>query len=381
MKILIIAPSFAPFLGVGAARMTSLSKYLSENGEQITVITQDEKFYPNGSIGRSIPDGVNIIKTTFSKSAKTVLKAAIFGELEKHQYDICIASFGSYEAVALMPEIKRKFNVPYILDFRDLWIFDINRAYHRSLLIRVKSLIKKVLSYPVERRAIKYSAETVTVTEDDGKTMKLAYRPYKDKIITIFNGYEPAIKTVDTTIKDDGKFTIGISGKSAYYNPAAAEMFLDTIYELNNGDSAKIEISRIGAPESEMSEILKKYEDKSFYHDYGYKEYKDAVRLMGQADVCLIIDGSKSGLGTKVFDYIGLNKPIIYIGLKDSELVRLLSQFEHVYICYDGESVKSAIMDIGKNNVSVLTNKDVHMFSREEQNRRYYDLIKKVAGR
>lgn len=46
MKILIVSPAFAPLSTVGAARMTSLAKYLREKHE-VSVLTYSLSYYNN----------------------------------------------------------------------------------------------------------------------------------------------------------------------------------------------------------------------------------------------------------------------------------------------------------------------------------------------
>ena len=47
------------------------------------------------------------------------------------------------------------------------------------------------------------------------------------------------------------------------------------------------------------------------YQYIGKLGYDDAMQCLCHADAAVIIYGSKEGLGTKVFDYIGLNKPVM----------------------------------------------------------------------
>ena len=61
MHILILSLAYAPFSGVGAARMTTLSQYLLEKGEKVTVICYDSRIFGAGEQLREVPAGVQRI--------------------------------------------------------------------------------------------------------------------------------------------------------------------------------------------------------------------------------------------------------------------------------------------------------------------------------
>ena len=61
MNILILSLAYAPYSGVGAARMTSLSRYLIEKGCNVTVICYDCNVFGDKEQQREIPKGIERI--------------------------------------------------------------------------------------------------------------------------------------------------------------------------------------------------------------------------------------------------------------------------------------------------------------------------------
>ena len=102
------------------------------------------------------------------------------------------------------------------------------------------------------------------------------------------------------------------------------------------------------------------------------------MELLAKLDVLVIVYQHSVGLGTKVYDYIALNKPIIYVGLVPSELSCFISQFENMFLCRDKQGVLDALKVIHDNRVIKLTEKDILRFSREFRNKEYINLIENI---
>ena len=58
-----------------------------------------------------------------------------------------------------------------------------------------------------------------------------------------------------------------------------------------------------------------------------FQDYATGIRKLQKADVCILIDIRKHAIGTKIYDYIYANKPIIYIGKKKTYLEKMVKSF------------------------------------------------------
>ena len=128
----------------------------------------------------------------------------------------------------------------------------------------------------------------------------------------------------------------------------------------------------IGLPDIELQEEY----GNEIYSCVGPKSYYDTMEILNhEVHVTVIIYKHMVGLGTKVFDYIMLNKPILYVGPKNTELANFLRQFENAYVCETEEEIISVLNLIYKKKALYLTDKPNNMYSRDEQNMLYEKLL------
>ena len=109
--------------------------------------------------------------------------------------------------------------------------------------------------------------------------------------------------------------------------------------------------------------------DKNIYEELGYLENNQCVQVLSYMNINAIICSHSVGFGTKVFDYIYVKKPILYVGKTDTEL----AEFVNHNVCSNTEDIVKAILNIKSNKaeVRILEN----CFIRSQQNRNYYKLI------
>lgn len=368
MNILILALAFAPYSGVGAARMTSLAAYLVKKKVNVTVITYDSQIYAEVERQRQIPERIELhCYNRIDDKRKNVrqLRDFVFSCIKKKHFDLCISSVGPYESMFFIKYIWKKYHVPYIIDYRDPWLYERSTEKLHGKR-RWKQAVYNFLCTPIEKAVVKYAARLVLVTENCKKDLVKRYHIKGEKCAVIFNGYEEIPQTYEEAPND--KFTIAVAGKFSYYNSKAAEAFLAACKRCCK--TVKMQLVHIGAEDKEMKE---RYPD--VYVNAGIKNYEETMRKLGCADVLLISYAHTVGLGTKVFDYIAWNKPIIYMGTVPAELADFVAGFEKGYVCRNEEEAYHTLLKIYQEQVTYLTDKDVSYYSREMQNRRYYELL------
>lgn len=373
MNILIISLAYAPYSGVGAARMTSLSKYLTAQGESVTVLCYDSKVFGDNEQKRDVPEDIErIIVSQLKKPLKNIynLKKEIDNVLNKRKFELCIISVGPFEPMFIVNRIWKQWKVPYIIDYRDPWVFE-NKGIKEKGVLKYKIILHDFICNFIEKRAICFASKLVFVTEQFQKEFIMRNRIRDNKCFVIYNGYEDVLKVSNN--KKNGLLTIGIAGKFALYNEQAAVDFLQACRILKQ--QINIRVMHIGNNENTINST---YSD--VYQNLGTRNHVDTMKELAQMDVMLICYQHKTGLGTKVFDYIGLNKPIIYIGIKPSELSEFIGRFENAYVCTNINAMIKAIKTIYDNKYNYLTKNDITQYSREKQNEKYYSLLKEIIN-
>ena len=147
-------------------------------------------------------------------------------------------------------------------------------------------------------------------------------------------------------------------------------------------DDKTIQIVQVGEREKNVDKIA---DQIGFRKDQiintGFIDYKRGMSILKTLDALLIVDSRMHALGTKIYDYIYVNKPIIYVGPKGSEMGKLLSSFENAYCCSKELEVKDVLNKMIIQKPIVLgTKNEVEQFSREAQNKKYETLMRSISG-
>ncbi len=378
MNILVITPYFAPYKDVASRRMISLVKFLIALNNKITVVKLQNDNYPSNAIGEEYIDGARYIEfdvkgKTFKESEK-ILENILDNHCEQNSYDIIIVSCGPFFTVTPTKNIGLKYNIPYIMDYRDLWLYK-----HRpnDTLKKFFGNIKSILLFnKAEKEALKHCAKFVSVTNGCVRIMEKHYSFIKGKTSCIYNGYEEEIveEKINNTISE-GKYNLVIFGKLSYYSEEKANLLIKAIAQLIN-TGYDISITHIGKEEPVIKRILSENAISSErYRCLGLVDYASGMAHLKNSDVSISVIDFKIGLGTKLFDYIRINKPIVALAPPDSEYEEILSQYENAFICQTLEDITNALEKIFSEDIKVLATNNTEQYSRKMQNEIYYKLI------
>jgi glycosyltransferase involved in cell wall biosynthesis len=387
MKILIISPLFLPDMGVGSLRMSSLAKFLLKKNYIVDLLTtkkdgeipvdcvndfyEVEEFSGNGD---SAFARYNQFKENQSRYIQTFLK--IIGDKE---YSLILITGGPFYTMAIS-KIAKKRNIPCILDFRDPWTFDI-----RGLddLLSPKRIITRAMFLPMERSAVQSASAIVTVTPRWVDMFKTLYPCRKSKVYLVENGYDDE-RLANISIKSDEKISrgfdstiqIAVFGKLFYYSEHYSKVFLSALEKC----WSDFKILQIGDRENVTDCYLNSFNlDVDVVKSTGFMEYEEGVKTLSTADAFLIIDSRKGALGTKLYDYIYIDKPIIFVGPKKSSFADIIAQLPNGYVCSTKEEVLYAFATLkNEKTKSEYRNKDVLKYARSVQNQKYMQLIENI---
>ena len=144
-----------------------------------------------------------------------------------------------------------------------------------------------------------------------------------------------------------------------------------------------IKLQHIGRNFDYIDEAIQKYNiDPGAFEKMGLKEYSEGMSILGAADFFVVEDTSPDDVGTKIYDYIYWNKPIIAAVPPNIPLAKLISQFEHGYLCETSDDIERAIDDIIRNQYSVLDPSiDIAKYSRTYQNEKMEQLMIQIISR
>lgn len=89
-----------------------------------------------------------------------------------------------------------------------------------------------------------------------------------------------------------------------------------------------------------------------------------------------------TGLGTKIFDYIHLNKPTLVVAPGDIHFAGFVSRFENCFRAETEEDIYNALRTVHDRKLTALDETvDVDQFSRRHQNKRFAELLETYFAR
>lgn len=394
MRLLIVSPYFAPSSLVGAQRMTSLAKYLVDLGHEIHVIhlTADTMQRTTGNSCRSTaPEGIilhpfdlpeevpNIFANELNKGR--AFDVVFEQVLESYEFDGLLVTLGPFYPLYSLKKFVEKYNLPYMLDFRDLG--SIERIKKDTLLNYIKTSLTEVYAHHVEATVVKGADFVTVVCPGDVGRMQKAYKIPDDRITCIFNGFdEERTKGMDLHKPVEGKtFRIGVFGKFMIYNKAKGPLILRAVDRLRK-EGHDVQIVHVGVGQDDVRQTIADMGiDPACYDGRGILDYKDGVAVMSGCNMFAMDYVHPTGLGTKIFDYIHLNKPVLVVAPEDIYFAEFISQFENCFRVEDEEEIFNAFKKVITEQIKTLDDKvDADAFSRRHQNKRFEALVKKYLN-
>lgn len=229
--------------------------------------------------------------------------------LKEEEIDIIFSTSAPYTDHLIALEVKKRTNKPWVVDLRDPWVGNkfIYDRYNEK---------RKAKERELEAEVIKYADKVLNVTKDITDMYIERYPEYKDKFITITNGFDVSDKVEDETPSE--KFIINYSGIVA--DGQSPELFLKAVEELikNNDDfKSDLLVKFTGTIVDKYSYLFKNPVIKDNIEINGYASHNVVLKYMKEASINLVIlpdtEESKGIYTGKIFDYILSEKPILGI--------------------------------------------------------------------
>ncbi len=388
-KLIILSYYWPPAGGPGVQRFLKFSKYLSSYGWHAIVITPANGSYPylDRSLNKDIPDDIEVVRTkTFEpftlynrltgKKGKEVSVAmtgfknsrspvqrmakyirANFFIPDARKGWIPYAVKAAEKILALEPidaiistgpphsthlaawQLKQKFKLPWIADFRDPWTsVYYNRFFPRSdkSKRKDKALEDKVLN----------TADAVSVISPG---LKEEFEDRAKRLEIIYNGYDQDdFEHLNHPIHKH--FILAYVGNlkpnqnvSALWSALAA--LKKSIPDFSNHFSLQI----TGLADDRIKEDMKLAGISDLVKFYPFVQHHEAVQRMASADMLLFVipdsEGNQLILTGKIFEYLATQRPMLSIGPANGNAAEILQTCgREAMISYeDKESMLKAI--------------------------------------
>lgn len=432
--VLIITYYWPPSGGSGVQRWLKMSKYLPENGWQPVIYTADEAEYPVEDLSlekdvapeaevirRKIVEPYSFYKKFLGIKKNEKIKAGFINEgkkksswkenvsvwlrgnlfipdarcwwirpsvrflkkyLQSNPVDAIISTGPPHSMHLIAKELHKKFNIPWIADFRDPWT-DID--FFSELKLTKRSLRKH---HRLQHQVLTEADKVVTVGWDWAKGLES--HGAKD-VAVITNGYDFNIEEQSHKIDLSQDFTmshVGIIG--AARNAVKFWEALGELLKENTLDefSKLLKIRLIGQVDNSVVESIRKNDLEKNVEIIPYIPHEEVILEQCSSQVLLLfINNSPNAKGImtgKIFEYMASGRPIFAIGPEDGDTAIILDKTNSGFVIDfdDKERMKAAITDMfnkyKNNQLPTKKNEIVENYSRRSLAKEYVNLIERT---
>lgn len=177
-RVLMISPHFPPDTSAGAHRVRLLAPHLCLFGWEPTVVTVEERGYEgrlDPDLAALVPDSVRVLRVPawpapltrwlgigdLGLRALCGLRRGSARLLAQEHFDaLFITIYPTYPAL-LGPSLKRRFGLPFVLDYQDPWVGSWGRDVGPGGRPNVKSRMSRALAGRLEPRVVR-AADALT---------------------------------------------------------------------------------------------------------------------------------------------------------------------------------------------------------------------------
>ncbi|MDE6252016.1 MAG: hypothetical protein K2M78_05155 [Lachnospiraceae bacterium] len=367
-KVLFIAYLFPPIGGSGVQRSVKFVKYLRDEGYEPVVLTVGKNVH-NQDIDKEmlndIPEDVQIVRindelknimelsdveqqeiinlyygvvqseewidkyitiinndTSNVRSelipdshiywVNNVLKSIDY-KVNMQEIDLVFTTGYPYSAYFLGYYIKKKYDIPWVMDDRDAWIAN---DYLSEIMWFKGKHATYDLEYELNGKMLNEVDCLITMAEQVSRDYISKFNINKEHVKQITNGYdEEDIQDISSTEKNE-KFTLCYNGW-VYLdrNPVVLLKIINSMIEDKEIDKDKIQWVFNGVIQVDIQERLISEDKFNILKFNGYLEHLDSLNIASKSDALVlwggIGEGAKVMYTGKIFEYLRLKRPII----------------------------------------------------------------------
>lgn len=306
--------------GSAAAAPALPESELSQPTSPATVVQSQKGFY------QRVKDGITDLFEIPDEEMGWILPGTSGGlsAFRRYRYDAIFATGRPWSALLIGVLLKRLTGKPLIVDFRDPWMTNPFRLQYSPMRNRLESWL--------ERQVIQQSniviANTHELQEEFAKRFPL--QP-PEKFMTLLNGFDPddfggAFESLTGT--RNAVFTVTHTG--FLYGKRDPMNFLEAMRLcLEQGRIARDKVKVLLIGSAELPYSLTDYLCKAGLSDaiqlQAHVPYRESLDYLHQSDALLLLQpGTKTQVPSKLFDYIGVGKPILGISPLDGATSNLM---------------------------------------------------------
>lgn len=377
MHVLIIAYEFPPCHSSGVQRTLKFAENLMELGWEVSILTATEDSYEQIDRSQVISDKLtckvhrakclNLKKSlsykgkyfgfieTFEKVWPWFFTAKKIGMniIVKKKPDVILSTYPAFTAHCIAYYLVRKFNIPWVMDFRDplRHHYDLNYRNLNKFFIWLEGVFINRCSSAV------FTSDLAKILYEN------KYPSLDNKLFTIRNGFSSIIP--DKSSKE--KLLILHSGV-LYPNDRNIDEILYAVFDLlqyKPDFRKKLTVRFRGANSTcKQDYLIKTLALEDIFQFCSTISYEESLNEIGSANILLVVQNGvfKNQIPGKIYDYIASKKNIICYVTKDSAVHEIA--WEKLVFCYDRKDLFEALLNQINYTDSPVDEENFQEFSR-----------------
>lgn len=239
--------------------------------------------------------------------------------LLNNHIDIIISTGPPHSMHLIAHQLKNKFGLKWIADFRDPWT-DIDYFHH--LPLTKKSIAKHCA---LEQMVLKNADEVIVV----GNSMKENYLPFTKNIHVISNGFDNETVSINNSL--DFKFSITHVGlMNADRNHPFLWKVLADIASKNEDFKSDLVIKLIGKVDESVVQSINQFGLSNNLDLVPYLPHDEVIQLQLESQLLLLsinnVPAARGIITGKVFEYLQTQRPILAIAPTNGDLAEILNE-------------------------------------------------------
>jgi len=377
MRILIVSFFFPPYNSIGAVRVGKTVKYLLKMGHEVRVVSAESQPCPmslkmecpseivsfttwtdyrkyfsrnvekkNG--GGSVHPQNGYLKKWIWKVIRAFLyypdmcagwykSAVLIGDEISRNWkpEVIYASAMPFTGFMIASELSRRHHIPWIAEFRDLWVD--NHAYEYPIW-------RKIIEQRLEKKVVDTAAALVTVSAPLADTLR---RKYSKPVSVITNGFD--LDDYEVEIRPPASDVLRIIYTGVIYEGKqdVKPLFMAIGRNINILSRIKIVFYCPAINEHYISSMAKLYRVDSAVEIKQPISHSAALLEQRTADVLLLLlwnDPKERGVFTgKLFEYLGARRPILAIGNTENVASELLTKRKAGAVTNDVSQIETVL--------------------------------------
>ena len=297
----------------------------------------------------------------------------------KNPFQAVISSGPPHSLHLIALQLKTKFNVPWMADFRDPW-----SEYFASLML-TKWAIRK---HEALEKKILQTADKVVVIGRNMQIQNLEKAGIQSDLV--MNGFDiEDYQLPEKQMFNKEKFTMLYAGTlSQRRNNSLFWKVIRSLIDSNELFELTVNIQLVGKVDSSVLKDIEQFNLERYVEFIDFIPFKEVVKRQMEATVLLLFvdnfEGAKWVLTGKFFEYLASNRPILAIGPKEGDLEAemmntssgLLADFN------EEESIKNAIITLFKQYIDKsifdFQNKNIEKYSRKGLTQKIASLLQEM---